>query len=456
MRLFGYEVVRGGGEVLTRATDVEGLSGDVVTLIGCDTPYRLLPCDSGVALRVLDRDGRVLDLAGIVLDVVSVVPSAAGEDLSDVVLDQSRRDEVPVLGHRPPPAAREVWRLWREGVPAERNLWAPLGSEGRRWWNEVALRTPHVHPSAGVHVVDGTYATDEHGLHLALCEALVGPGHSLGEAYSITPVRENWWFLPGIELVWQAAEVAYEAVPDHFLGLLKYLRRNGVAVKLSTAELERRLELCVELGVLVDRWVAGWSRAESLEPHPLLDNWHVWADLPGRREERILAGDANVVAHAEDVRLSFVPTRLTVPTTVPDEVTRVAEKAGLVVHDRQTFLRRGLFDHPKPRPPEGCSVRVTPGEVIEVVASLGGEDVASGLIAVVGEDAVPHRLRTKPGHRGRGLGSLVMNVLVEEAVRAGAQEGLVFANADGLRLCRKLGWYRISDVVIASNGEGEA
>ena len=454
--MFGYEVVRRGGEVLGRAVDVSGPAGDVVTLIGCDTPYRLVPGEGGAALRVLDRDGRAIAHAGVVLDVTSVVTSAAGEALFDVVLDQSRCDDLPVPGHRPTPAAREVWRLWREGVPAERNLWAPLGPEGRRWWNEVALGTPHVHPSAGVHVVDGTYATDEHGLHLALCEALVGPGHSLGEAYSITAVRENWWFVPGIKLVRHAAEVAREAMPEHFLGLLKYLRRNGVEVELSTPEPAGRLDDLVELGVLVGRWVAGWARAQALRPHPLLDNWHVWADLPGIQEERILAGDANVAAHAEDVALAFVPTWLTVPTTTPEEVTRVVEKAGLVARERQTFLRRGLFDHPKPKLPGGCSVRVTPGDVIEVVVSLGGEEVASGLVAVVGEDAVPHGVTTRPDHRDRGFGGVVMGVLAEEAVRAGAHEGLVFATADGLRLCRKLGWYGIADVVIASNGEGEA
>lgn len=82
-----------------------------------------------------------------------------------------------------------------------------------------------------------------------------------------------------------------------------------------------------------------------------------------------------------------------------------------------------------------------------------GVEAASGLLAVVGEDAVPHRIQTSPEHRRRGLGSVVMGVLAQEAVKAGAADGLLFATEDGLHLYAKLGWQRISDVVIASKGE---
>ncbi|MDX3662928.1 GNAT family N-acetyltransferase [Streptomyces sp. ID05-26A] len=436
-----------------------------VTLIGCDDPGRIRPAEPDaergpyVGLRALDRDGRIVTHAGVALDVASVRPSAAGEGLFDVVLDQSRYNDDWVVGQRPTPAARGAWRVWVEGVPAERNLWAPLSPEGRMWWNEIAAKAPRTRPTAGVHHVDGRHATDEFGLHLALSEALVGPGRFLGSVYAITGMYEEWWFVPGITLVWHEPGVAFQAMPDYFLGLLKNLRRNGVDVVLesSTPNLADRLDRCVELGAFVDRWIAGWARAVQVEPHDLLDNWHVWADLPGREEERILAGDANVSQHAEDVELQSVPTWLTVATDSPDEVTRVVEQAGLVTRGRETFLRRGLFDHPAPKPPDGYSVRVRPeDDVIEVVVTFEGEEAASGLIAVVGEDAVPHRIATKPEHQRRGLGSVVMGVLAREAVKAGASEGLLFATPDGLHLYRKLGWDTISDVVIAANGERKA
>ncbi|SFR29320.1 Acetyltransferase (GNAT) family protein [Lentzea waywayandensis] len=436
-----------------------------VTLIGCDNPglFRSEPREDArgpyVGLRALDPSGRIVAHAGVVLDVTSVTTSAVGGGLFDVVLDQSRYNECSMVGQRPEPAARAVWRSWQEGIPAERNLWAPLDPHGRMWWNEIAANAPRTKPTAGVHHVDGTYATDEYGVHLALSEALVGPGRFLGGVHSITGMYEEWWFVPGITLVWHDPDVALDAVPERFFGLLKYLRRNGVEVHFEPSEpdFEDRLDDSVELGALVDRWITGWARAAELDPpYAMLDNWHLWADLPGRAEERILAGDALVAEHAEDVELQSVPTWLTVPTHSPAEVTRLVQEAGLVPREPETFMRRGLFDHPAPKPPDGYSVRVTPGDVIEVVVTFDGEEAASGLIAVVGEDAVPHRIATKPEHRRRGLGSVVMGVLAREAVKAGASDGLLFATADGLRLYRKLGWETISDVVIATNGEEKA
>ncbi|MFD4676213.1 GNAT family N-acetyltransferase [Lentzea sp. NPDC058450] len=434
-----------------------------VTLIGCDTPELIRPGRSDgergpyVGLRALDPDGRVVAHAGVALDVVSVSPSAVGEGLYDVVLDQS--GEAWHIAERPVPAARAAWRIWMEGVPAQRNLWAPLSGEGRLWWNEIAAKARRNRPVAGVHDVDGTYATDECGVHLALSEALVGPGDYLGGVHSITGAYEEWWFVPGITLVWHQPRVALESVPEHFYGLLKYLLRNGVEVLFEPSEpdFSYRLDRGVELGALVDRWITGWARAAEIDPpDALLDNWHVWADLPGREEERILTGDALVAEHAEDVALNPVPAWLTVPTRSPDEVGLVVEEAGLVLREPEAFMVRGLLDHPAPKPPDGYEVRVTPGDVIEVVVTCDGEVAASGRMAVVGEDAVPHDVRTAPDHRRRGLGSVVMGALAREAVKAGASEGLLFATDDGWHLCRKLGWDTICDVVIASNDKGDA
>jgi len=147
---------------------------------------------------------------------------------------------------------------------------------------------------------------------------------------------------------------------------------------------------------------------------------------------------------------------ITVPTTSPDEVTALRTGSGPQLRSRKTFMRRALADHPAPQAPEGYEVRVTRGDVTEVVVTFAGEEAAGGLIVVVGEDAVPHRIRTSPEHRRRGLGSVVMGVLAREAVTAGAVDGLLFASEDGLHLYRKLGWTTISDVVIASDTKGEA
>ncbi|MET9627944.1 hypothetical protein ABZX92_10820 [Lentzea sp. NPDC006480] len=115
-----------------------------------------------------------------------------------------------------------------------------------------------------------------------------------------------------------------------------------------------------------------------------------------------------------------------------------------------TLMRRSLTDHPAFDLPGGYEVEVTREDVvIEVRVLRAGAEAAGGLIAVVGEDAVPHRIATTPVHRRRGLASVVMGVLAREAVAAGATTGLLFASEDGVHLYRELGWETVSDVVIA-------
>ncbi len=220
-----------------------------------------------------------------------------------------------------------------------------------------------------------------------------------------------------VEVVARAVDiVAHDAIREYFLRILKLLRHRGITVELrssSGVDGVRELDHRLALG-------NGWVEAAGLSTVPYVNAWKVHVNQPGRRVEHVLSG------------------------------------VGLQIQPRETFMRRALADHPVPQAPEGYEVRVTPGDVIEVVVTSDGEEAASGLIAVVGEDAVPHRIRTSPDHRRRGLGSVVMGTLAREAVKAGATDGLLFASEDGLHLYRKLGWETVSDVVIASNSEGRS
>ena len=119
-------------------------------------------------------------------------------------------------------------------------------------------------------------------------------------------------------------------------------------------------------------------------------------------------------------------------------------------------MRRELATHPAPSAPGEYEISVTRGDLIEVRVLCDGAEAASGVIVVVGEDAVPHRIQTSPEHRRRGLGSVVMGVLVREALASGATTGLLFASEDGLHLYRRLGWETICAVVIAHNRSEES
>ncbi|MET8759753.1 GNAT family N-acetyltransferase [Lentzea sp. NPDC004782] len=437
-----------------------------VTLIGVDDPEGIREQSKwhkrgwacGEGLHALDRHGRIMAVVPITLDVASVTPSTLGDGLFDVVLDQRPTTTPPDWRERPAPSARAVWDLWREGVPSERNLWGRFDTDGRRAWADLTYRArKHTGGRAAVYELDGRYVTDEPGLHLAMSEALVGPGGYFGREYMAFKdcLGGGWGVEPGFTLVWNDAQVAHGAIRGYFVSILRLLHRYDVTVELKSStvdcvpELNRRLEL----GELVDRWTTGWTTAAGLSANPFGDATVVLVNQPGRQAEHVLPDDGEVAWHVTHLEEEDW---ITVPTTAPDEVTALLTGSGLQLQSRETFMRRALADHPAPQAPEGYKVTVTRGDVIEVVVTFDDEEAAGGLIAVVGEDAVPHRIRTSPEHRRRGLGSVVMGVLAREAVDAGAVEGLLFASEDGLHLYRKLGWTTISDVVIACNTMGEA
>lgn len=75
-------------------------------------------------------------------------------------------------------------------------------------------------------------------------------------------------------------------------------------------------------------------------------------------------------------------------------------------------------------------------------------------MAVVGTDAIADRIETVPEHRRRGLGSVVMSSLVENAMAHGATTGILVATADGQQLYSALGWTTRATVLIAQTPAG--
>jgi GNAT superfamily N-acetyltransferase len=206
------------------------------------------------------------------------------------------------------------------------------------------------------------------------------------------------------------------------------------------------------IGELVERWHRGWIAADGLTSEYRDGYLVVHVNRAHRVFEWIATDDAEAGAVASIVAATEEPSWLSVPTHSPSKVIAEVEAAGLVVaRPDETFMRRPLADHPFSGPPEGYSLEVTRDPVIRVQVLADGEVAASGLMAVVGQDAVAHRIETAEAHRRRGLGSVVMGTLVREAVRDGATTGLLFSSTDGVHLYRSLGWEKISDLVVARN-----
>lgn len=318
-----------------------------VTLIGADHPERLQPLNrrkhawaSGERLHALDRHGRVMARVPIDLTVTSVTPSALGDGLFDVVLDQSCCADA---SDRPVPSARAVWDLWRCGVPAERNLWAPFDTAGRKAWGDLTFTARAEFDSdrpGGVHHLDGRYVTDVPGLYLALGEALLGPGHYFGRCYDAFRdcLGGGWGVGSGFTLVWHDAHVAHGAMRGLFLDVVQLVRSYGNRVELdSTVDGIEEIDRIMAFPDLVDRWLHGWAAAARLSTLRRPSSWHVRVDRPGRRVERILTSDSSAAWHATQ---SGSEDWLTVPTTSPDEVETAVREAGMTLRPRETFMRR--------------------------------------------------------------------------------------------------------------------
>ncbi|MFD9703780.1 GNAT family N-acetyltransferase [Lentzea sp. NPDC059081] len=203
---------------------------------------------------------------------------------------------------------------------------------------------------------------------------------------------------------------------------------------------------------LAERWHRGWVAADGLTSARRDGRLMVHVNRPHRQYEWIVTDSDDVAEAARVVAASAEPNWLSVLTDARDEVTAAIEAAGLVVaRPDETFMRRSLADHPVAGPPAGYEVEVTRGPVVGVRVVRDGEQAASGLMAVVGENAVAHRIETAEAHRRRGLGSVVMGALAREAVDNGAKTGLLFSSTDGVHLYSRLGWERICGLVVARN-----
>ncbi|HUQ56862.1 GNAT family N-acetyltransferase [Lentzea sp.] len=211
-----------------------------------------------------------------------------------------------------------------------------------------------------------------------------------------------------------------------------------------------------ELDSLAERWHRGWIAADGLTSERRDGRLVVHVNRSRRQYEWIVTDSGDVAETAGIVAATTEPNWLSVLTDAPEEVTAAVEAAGLVVaRPDETFMRRSLADHPVAAPPAGYAIEVTRDPVIGVrVLTAGGEQAASGLMAVVGEDAVAHRIETAEAHRRRGLGSVVMGTLARAAVEGGAKTGLLFSSTDGVHLYGRLGWERICGLVVARNEAG--
>ncbi|GAA2261158.1 hypothetical protein GCM10010430_51670 [Kitasatospora cystarginea] len=110
--------------------------------------------------------------------------------------------------------------------------------------------------------------------------------------------------------------------------------------------------------------------------------------------------------------------------------------------DQPGFLMTVPLAPERPEVPAGYTLtKWTRGGVTRVlVRTTEGHFAARGQVAPTGRTAVVDQIEASPGHRRRGLGSLVMRTLQDTAHAAGAATGVLVGTPEGQALYSTLGW----------------
>lgn len=119
--------------------------------------------------------------------------------------------------------------------------------------------------------------------------------------------------------------------------------------------------------------------------------------------------------------------------------------------DTSGYLMSTQFTAGTDDPPPSYETRITTdGDVVVAsVVDASGTVAASGRLAPAGTCGVVDQVETAPAHRRRGLGTTVMRMLSDHAVRNGLGTGILVATDDGRGLYRALGWTVRSEIAVA-------
>lgn len=205
---------------------------------------------------------------------------------------------------------------------------------------------------------------------------------------------------------------------------------------------------------LVRAWIGGWTVSRgAADPHPEPWGWSIDVGQPRHVWRHVLPAPAEA-----DVR------KVTESTTVPWTWLKLfAEDAQVLPwigpgwhHDAPGHLMTLRLRPERPAVPAGYRITTWSrgGVVRALVRTADGQYAARGQLGLgpagPGPDtatgrpvpplAVPDQIETAPEHRRRGLGSLLMRTLQNEAHAAGARTALLVGTTEGRALYTSLGW----------------
>jgi GNAT superfamily N-acetyltransferase len=199
------------------------------------------------------------------------------------------------------------------------------------------------------------------------------------------------------------------------------------------------------LAATIAAWVDGWSLSRgSGRPEVVREGFFLRVDSATEVARFVLS-------NGDDESIRLVAARVSEPATwlkVPGTAATVMPQLGPVwrVGQPLALMATVLATADVPSAPTGYRVRIETGELTTqvVVETSDGELSARGRIGVGESGVVFDAIVTTPEHQRRGLGSLVMSVLGNDAIRRGQNRGILMASEQGRLLYRHLGWQLVS------------
>ncbi|MEU2424963.1 GNAT family N-acetyltransferase [Streptomyces sp. NPDC007851] len=201
------------------------------------------------------------------------------------------------------------------------------------------------------------------------------------------------------------------------------------------------------MSVVAD-WVSGWvvSRGAS-DPVPRPWGWTIDVGQPTHVARHVVvdADEARVREAAAQARGEGWWLKVFLPEPCEELEARVCGWLGPGWEsDEAAFLMSVELAPVTPGTlPPGYALRTwTRGDVVRVlIAAPDGSLAARGQMGVAGEVAVADQILTTPAHRRRGLGSVVMRALQQQALGRGATRAVLGATTQGRALYESLGWH---------------
>lgn len=193
---------------------------------------------------------------------------------------------------------------------------------------------------------------------------------------------------------------------------------------------------------LVRAWVEGWVISRLASP-PVEADWGFTFDVGMPRQVT-----RHVLPEADEALVRKLTETFTAPGTwlkvlLPRETVRPWMAPGWGFDD-PGFLMSAALEPVSAPVPDGYRLRTwTRGGLTRaLVVTADGTFAARGQVAVPqgAHTAVVDQIETAVNQRRKGLGSLIMRTLANEAAGAGARAAVLGATPDGRALYESLGW----------------